>query len=108
MKGIDMYRNQEKSLNKTFQPRRFVAGTGTICRLSTLALSVLVLELFSGCPSPQGFSPEQQAAPTAVTLVSGDVIKLSFPGAPEMSQSQKIRTDGKVNLPVIGEVLVSG
>jgi polysaccharide export outer membrane protein len=41
-------------------------------------------------------------------LVAGDVIKLTFPGAPELNQSQKIRTDGKVNLPLVGEVQASG
>jgi polysaccharide export outer membrane protein len=55
-----------------------------------------------------GPTAEQQAAPTAVTLVAGDVIKLTFPGAPELNQSQKIRTDGKVNLPLVGEVQASG
>jgi len=43
-----------------------------------------------------------------VTLVSGDVIRITFPGAPELNQVQKIRADGKVNLPVIGEVEVAG
>ena len=50
----------------------------------------------------------EAAAPSAVTLVAGDVIKLAFPGAPELNQSQKIRADGKVNLPLIGEVSASG
>ena len=48
------------------------------------------------------------AAPTSVNLVSGDVIKLVFPGAPELNQSQKIQTDGKINLPLIGEVDAAG
>ena len=52
--------------------------------------------------------PEQMAAPTSVNLVSGDVIKLTFPGAPELNQSQKIQADGKINLPLIGEVDAAG
>src|SRR5205085_11674546 len=63
---------------------------------------------FTSCTQTSGPTPEQAAAPTAVTLVAGDVIKLTFPGAAELNQSQKIRTDGKVNLPLIGEVQASG
>jgi polysaccharide biosynthesis/export protein len=53
-------------------------------------------------------SPEQMAAPTSVNLVSGDVIKLTFSGAPELNQSQKIQADGKINLPLVGEVDAAG
>ena len=68
-----------------------------------------ILVLFcGGCEGPRPAFSEQVAAPTAVTLVSGDVVKLSFPGAPDLNQSQKIRTDGKINLPLIGEVDAAG
>jgi polysaccharide export outer membrane protein len=36
------------------------------------------------------------------------VIKLSFPATPDMNQTQKIQTDGKVNLSLIGEVTAAG
>ena len=62
----------------------------------------------TSCTTTNPATAEQAAAPSAVTLVAGDVIKLAFPGAPELNQSQKIRTDGKVNLPLIGEVSASG
>jgi polysaccharide export outer membrane protein len=52
--------------------------------------------------------PEQMAAPISVSLVAGDVIKLTFSGAPELNQSQKIRADGKINLPLVGEVDAAG
>jgi polysaccharide export outer membrane protein len=75
----------------------------------TAALAALVVPLvITSCVQPSGPTQEQAAAPTAVILVAGDVIKLTFPGAPELSQSQKIRTDGRVNLPLIGEVDASG
>jgi polysaccharide export outer membrane protein len=41
-------------------------------------------------------------------LTPGDVIKLSFTATPDMNQSQKIRADGKVSLPLIGEVTAAG
>ena len=52
--------------------------------------------------------PNQPSTNTAVTLSPGDVIKLSFPGSTDLNQSQKIRTDGKVSLPLIGEVTAAG
>jgi polysaccharide export outer membrane protein len=71
--------------------------------------SALILALCcSSCVQPTAPVPEQQAAPTAVILLAGDVIRISFPGAPELNQSQKIRTDGKVNLPLVGEVEAAG
>jgi len=52
--------------------------------------------------------PNQPMANTPVRLSPGDVIRLSFPGSPELNQSQKIRSDGKVSLPLVGEVAASG
>ena len=71
-------------------------------------LTMLVALFCSGCEAPAPAIPDQMAAPTKVTLVAGDVVKLSFPGAPSLNQSQKIRTDGKINLPEIGEVDAAG
>jgi len=52
--------------------------------------------------------PDQPIATTPVTLSPGDVIKLTFPGAADLNQSQKIRADGKVSLPLVGEVTAAG
>jgi polysaccharide export outer membrane protein len=41
-------------------------------------------------------------------LSPGDVIKLSFTATPDMNQTQKIRADGKVSLPLVGEVTAAG
>jgi polysaccharide export outer membrane protein len=35
-------------------------------------------------------------------------VRLVFPGAPENNQSQKIRPDGKISLPMVGEVVAAG
>lgn len=43
-----------------------------------------------------------------VSLTQGDVVKLLFPGSPELNQSQKVQTDGKINLPMIGQVQAAG
>jgi polysaccharide export outer membrane protein len=36
------------------------------------------------------------------------VVKLTFSSAPELNQSQKVRTDGKLSLPLVGEVDAGG
>lgn len=51
---------------------------------------------------------DQMPVQRPVSLSAGDVVKLTFPGAPDLNQSQKIRTDGKINLPLIGEVDAAG
>jgi polysaccharide biosynthesis/export protein len=52
--------------------------------------------------------PEGDVVRGPVTLTPGDVVKLSFPGAPELNQSQKIQSDGKINLPMVGEIDAGG
>ena len=64
--------------------------------------------LWVGCQNSGPSAPNQTTASTPVILSPGDTIKLVFPGAGELSQSQKIRADGKVTLPIIGEVSASG
>ena len=50
----------------------------------------------------------QAEVPKHVILASGDVVKLTFSAAPELNQAQKIRTDGKLSLPLVGEVDAAG
>lgn len=93
-------------------------------RLNAITAAWITFLLFSGCKSSDemitGGEPSPDSSPVAVTaaggitastpvkLSAGDVIKLAFSGASELNQSQKIRADGKVNLPLIGEVAASG
>ena len=81
---------------------------GRIAGVATAIVAIAASLSTTSCTSTNPPTAEQAAAPASVTLVAGDVIKLAFPGAPELNQSQKIRTDGKVNLPLIGEVSASG
>jgi polysaccharide biosynthesis/export protein len=62
----------------------------------------------SGCKTSHAPLPGQPGATTPVTLSPGDTIKLTFPATPDLNQSQKIRADGKVSLPLVGEVVASG
>jgi len=44
----------------------------------------------------------------SLQLIEGDVIEISFPGAPELSGTQKVRRDGKITLAFVGEKEVTG
>src|ERR1700759_2541095 len=72
-----------------------------------LKLAALVLLLCTGCQAPKK-KPQQLTSQTPSYLVAGDVVKISFPAAPELNQSQKIGSDGSLSLPLIGEVPAAG
>jgi protein involved in polysaccharide export with SLBB domain len=70
-------------------------------------LAALALIFCVGC---QG-TPKHQGPLVGKTpnyLNPGDVVKITFPAAPELNQSQKIGTDGTLSLPLIGEVHAAG
>ncbi|HET7626116.1 MAG TPA: polysaccharide biosynthesis/export family protein [Verrucomicrobiae bacterium] len=43
-----------------------------------------------------------------ITLREGDVVRITFPGAPNLNTSQPIRRDGKIDLTLVGEVQAAG
>jgi polysaccharide biosynthesis/export protein len=43
-----------------------------------------------------------------ITIREGDVLKISFPGAPQIDITQQVRSDGVVTLDTVGEVKVTG
>lgn len=77
---------------------------------SAVGSAVFAVLLGAGCQSTDvGANLASQAAPPArVTLAPGDVVRLTFSGATELNQSQKIRADGKLSLPLIGEFDAAG
>jgi protein involved in polysaccharide export with SLBB domain len=63
--------------------------------------------LLIGCQSSKHAKPLPLAeAPSALTI--GDVLKITFPAAPELNQTQKIGADGTLSLPLVGEVHAAG
>ena len=44
----------------------------------------------------------------SLTLREGDVLNIFFPGSPTLNSTQVIRRDGKINLPLIGDVDAAG
>jgi polysaccharide biosynthesis/export protein len=77
-------------------------------RMCAVPLVGVATLLCAACQSSHAPLPNQPTSSTPVTLSAGDIIKLTFPGAPDLNQSQKIRADGKVNPPLIGEVTAAG
>jgi polysaccharide export outer membrane protein len=76
-------------------------------RLLRPLIGACSLILVTACQTPYTPAfPPQTSNPSV--LVPGDMIKLTFSGAPDLDQSQKIRPDGKIALPLIGEVNASG
>ena len=78
--------------------------TGKI--LAALAVGASLLA-FAGCTTPESRGGvETKIEPEIQTLRVGDVIRIDFPGTPNLSTSQTIRRDGKVSLQIIGEMKV--
>ncbi len=108
--------------NTTRRGGRFVSW------LAMFAMVLATLAAITGCqtePSPfispvpavtnslRPVIPEAITAPAATntaafTLREGDILKITFPGSPNLNNVQQIRTDGKITLPLIGEVQAAG
>lgn len=97
-----MRKNGQLPDNEAARRRRPL--TPSFCRFAFL---VLVPLIGVGCQTLPPL-PNPPNANTPVTLAPGDVIKLTFTDEVDLNQSQKIRRDGKVSLPLLGEVRAAG
>lgn len=88
-------------------------------RLSNRAVSLAVLSFITLLASPgcQSTPPAAQpavsttapvATPEVQTLREGDVLKIAFPGAPNLDSTQQIRRDGRISMQIVGEVMAAG
>ena len=78
---------------------------------SLLCLVGLVIGL-AGCSTPD-YQPTDSVTdktdkPEQVVLREGDLLRINFPGAPNLNTTQQIRRDGKITLPLIGDVVAAG
>src|SRR6266699_1580930 len=94
---------------------RQLPGTDTAYRKRALrsssclfALLVFAALACGGCQTPLPPLPNPPGPKTAVRLAPGDTIKVSYADETVPDQTQKIRRDGKVSLPLIGEVAAAG
>lgn len=76
-------------------------------------LFLVAAMLFSGCAttnqnSVQKPSAGQTAHAETILLREGDVVKVSFPGSPNLDTTQQIRRDGKITMPLVGDVEAAG
>ena len=70
--------------------------------------AILFLMFCAGCAAPKTSVLAEQPAPTPGILATGDVLKLTYAGNSDYTQTQQIRSDGKISLPMIGEVKAAG
>jgi polysaccharide biosynthesis/export protein len=82
------------------QRRAFLSTA--VSSLASLAIGLVL----SSCAAPP--KPIQVPLDTPPTLSAGDVIKVSFPGTPNLDTQQQIRRDGRLNLALVGEVMAEG
>lgn len=80
-----------------------------------LAATIVVMSGLTGCqtlpPSQTQASDKQLADTNSVQIVNlreGDVLKISFPGSPTLDTTEQVRRDGKITLPLVGEVEAAG
>lgn len=95
--------------------------------LAVLASGIAALTIIAGCSTdssnfaaapPTRSNPQSSralttisnppTAPATYVLKEGDVLTISFPGSPNLNNQQQIRTDGRINLPLIGDVDAAG
>jgi polysaccharide export outer membrane protein len=86
--------------------------------VAKFAALVLLTAFLPGCQSSKSSPELAQAAaevqasslnaPDKLVLREGDTIRINFPGAPNLSNVQPIRRDGKISLPLVGEMTASG
>lgn len=76
---------------------------------ASLLVAWAVLSAVTGCQTATTPLPQQSMEhPEALSLREGDVVKISFPGAPILDTTQQIRRDGKITLSLTGEVQAAG
>jgi polysaccharide biosynthesis/export protein len=89
--------------------------------VALLPLAFMAASLLAGCQHKTYFDPPKslntQAAQTgglttktneSLSLREGDVLRILFPGSPTLDSTQVIRRDGKINLPLVGDVDAAG
>ena len=109
VKGSPPGAEDQRGKASSFTAKREWLSQDTLVYIVRVVAASVTMVIGIGCQAtPTGIPPEQLVVQTPVILSPGDTIKVSFPGATELTQSQKIRMDGKINLPLVGEVVAAG
>ncbi len=95
--------------NRQLSDTRRARRTDALSPSSGLAAFLVFAALAcGGCQTTLPPLPNPPGPKTAVRLSPGDTIKVAFAEETDLDQTQKIRRDGKVSLPLIGEVTAAG
>src|ERR1700704_6064382 len=103
--------NSSTRINAPQRPWTFLLKLQSLSQMAGFISILAFLALAgAGCQTDANSTTfsGQADVPRHVILASGDVVKLTFSSAPELNQSQKVRADGKLSLPLVGEVDAGG
>lgn len=77
-------------------------GAGVMLAAAALAVT--------GCAAPTAETSAYavQSPTKAEGILEGDTLKIDFVGAPELNSTQEVRRDGRISLPVVGEIAAAG
>src|SRR4051794_34421396 len=89
---------------------RKVITIHSLSKIVLIAAALFSTMVITGCQTSQtaNFPDSTFARSQPVTLREGDVLKITFPGAPNLNTTQQVRRDGKVTLPLLGEQNAAG
>jgi polysaccharide export outer membrane protein len=85
-------------------------------RLTGLFALAWAMSLFTGCATNTNTDSATSPGTNVVgathsemlILREGDVVRITFPTSPDFDTTQQIRRDGKITMPIVGEVDVAG
>lgn len=88
-----------------------IVKNSRVHQLALVKFSMLLLAAFTftGCETGQLNEPSKQITSDkthseTIVLREGDVLKISFPSSANLDTTQTIRRDGKISMPLVGEV----
>lgn len=89
---------------------RELRSASRLTRTAAALLGMVFLVGITGCETPPAPTAISQAnsRPEVQTIREGDVLKIAFPGAPNLDTTQTVRRDGRLTMPLGGEVIAAG
>jgi addiction module HigA family antidote len=90
-----------------FQPNQSMKRNSNLLVAGIFLAAALA---FSGCATNSSLpaSAGDKGHSESVILREGDVLKITFPGSPNLDVTQQIRRDGKITMALVGEIDAAG
>lgn len=89
-----------------------MARLGPMILAKQLIVAIALVLLVAGCQTetPQAgmVGKPDPGSSRVIGLREGDIVKISFPGAPNLNTTQQIKTDGNIELPLGGQIKAVG